>query len=109
MNLSALRCSSCGAFWSPGRKVCGRCLSSDLKTCEVEGRGSIVSFTVIASPRPGFGEGPYAYVLVELQCGLMVSGHLAGCTDGASLHPGLRVILEGIAEGRNEFVLSASD
>lgn len=79
MTVSVLRCGNCGAFDPGPRELCPVCHSADLEPAEVEGRGSLVSFTVIRRPPTRFQEdGAYAVAVVDLDAGPRITGRLPG-------------------------------
>lgn len=63
------RCGDCGRFQMPPAPFCPACQSSEQEWVEVNGKGTIYSFTLITNPP--FAEAvdhlPYAPVLVELE------------------------------------------
>jgi uncharacterized protein len=82
--LRILRCLECGTFVHPPQASCPRCLSLDLATEAVTGRGHVYSFTVVNREfAPGI-KPPYVAALVDLveQEGLRVVTNLVNVTIG---------------------------
>jgi uncharacterized OB-fold protein len=66
--LAVQRCSSCGYFNHPPRRVCDACLSQELAFAPISGRGAIYSFTIMHQKDvAGFEtEAPFINIVVEL-------------------------------------------
>jgi uncharacterized OB-fold protein len=62
------RCSACGYYNHPPRRVCDACLSQDLTFAPVSGKGKIFSFTIMHQRDVvGFeNEAPFINLVVEL-------------------------------------------
>jgi uncharacterized OB-fold protein len=75
------RCTSCGAYSFPPRRMCRSCRSRSMVPAEVTSRGRVYSFTVNYQPWMPDLEVPYAIVLVEFDAhpGVRVTGRLRGC------------------------------
>jgi uncharacterized protein len=77
--LMGVRCRECGFVTAPPRLACRRCQSLQTETIEVQGRGKIVSFTVVCIPPESHrGRTPYLVVLVELDGGSWIMGNMSG-------------------------------
>jgi len=86
-----LRCADCGRLDSPGRVVCPGCLSTRLEPRDVDGSGTVATFTTIRrAPAKCRDEQPYDVAVVDLDCGLRVTGRLA--RDAAPVPIGARVV-----------------
>lgn len=86
-----LRCADCGRLDSPGRVVCAGCLSSRLEPQDVPGAGTLATFTTIRrAPAKFRDEQPYDVAVVDLDCGLRVTGRLD--RDSAPASIGARVV-----------------
>ena len=71
------RCAECGRLDSPGRVVCAGCLSTRLEEHDARGEGTIATFTTIRrAPSKFRDEAPYDVVVVDLDCGVRVTGRL---------------------------------
>ena len=46
----ATRCASCGEHFYPRRAICARCLSEQTTDVELEGRGTLYSYTFVHIP-----------------------------------------------------------
>ncbi len=71
-------CGSCGAHYFPTREVCARCLSEEMDTVALSGRGVLYTFTVIRQSTPAF-EVPYILGYVDLPERVRVMGQITGC------------------------------
>ena len=99
--LLGLKCSECGAYTVPPKKVCMECTSENLEVVELSGKGEIRTFTVIQVPPEGF-EAPYIVGIAELDEGPWLMGNVVGIdpaeatmdligkrvTLGHKVHPG---------------------
>lgn len=98
--LAVPRCGGCGIWiWQP-KPVCPRCHGDDIAWHTVEGRGEVVTWTVIHPPvlAPFQGRTPFVLLLVELPAlsaagaPVRMTGQLVG--DDAEL-----LTTDGTAEG----------
>ncbi len=104
--LTAARCSACGAFSLPPDVVCGHCWTTDPAFVfrAISGRGTVRSWTVVRqSFLPGFDDDlPFVLVDVEMveQPELRLIGRLLDGAD-APLHVGdsVEVAFEDVAPG----------
>lgn len=78
----ATRCDSCGEFFFPRRAICAKCLSEQTAEVELDGRGTLYSYTFVHIPlfgstniehMEGYGVGQ-----VDLPEGPRVQAPLAG-------------------------------
>lgn len=46
----ATRCEDCGEYFFPRRRVCGKCLSERTTAVELDGRGTLYSYTFVHLP-----------------------------------------------------------
>lgn len=77
--LIGLKCGDCGAVTVQPRVTCRGCDSPDLRPVDLQGGGTIQSFTVVYVAAEGReAEAPYIVVLVELNEGPWVMGNLCG-------------------------------
>lgn len=72
-----VRCADCGRLDTPGRIVCAGCLSGRLEEHLAAGEGTIATYTTIRrAPSKFRDEAPYDIVVVDLECGVRVTGRL---------------------------------
>lgn len=82
--LSMQRCNNCGAVDSLTRTVCARCLGDAFDPVEVEGLGTLVSWTTIRRAPTQFRDDvPYDVCVVDLSNGQRVTGRLAAGSDAS--------------------------
>lgn len=92
--MSVLKCSVCGALDPGPRELCPACHRKALAPIDVDGRGELVSWTMIRRPPAAFREdGAYAVAVVRLDAGVQVTGRLAAPDERAA--PGARVHAAG--------------
>jgi uncharacterized OB-fold protein len=77
------RCQACGAV-APGAPMgCPRCTSSALSPLRFDGRGRIVSHTVVRRPsRDWAGPAPYALAEVLLTEGVVIAARIVDWPEG---------------------------
>ena len=93
MQISILKCADCGMLASPPHQLCPRCHSAKIGPHEVEGTGTLLSWTIIRRPPQAFrDEGFYPVAVVALKAGVPVTvrfKHPQGApepTSGAPVH-----------------------
>lgn len=93
-NLQAARCTVCRTTYFPPRAVCPDCRRESVGKMErvrLAGRGTIVEWTRIHRPAPGYEhQVPYTVALIATDDGPRVMGHVVE-TEGRSLERGMRV------------------
>ncbi len=83
----ASHCTACGAAAHPPRDFCPECMSAAVERGEVDGRGTIYSFTEV---HLGVSEAfrdkvPYQVALVDTRSGLRILTNIVGDTDGLEI------------------------
>ncbi|MDD9809458.1 MAG: OB-fold domain-containing protein [Thaumarchaeota archaeon] len=93
----AARCPKCSALHLAMTRFCPACGSRGLVAEEVEGRGTVATYTIITVAPEGFeGHTPYAWVVMAIDgTPLRVSGFMAGVASPADLPVGTRVRVAG--------------
>ena len=75
--VGVLVCPQCGALDPGPRELCPVCFAQRLEPQHVDGRGELVSWTMIRRPPTAFrDEGEYAVAVVTLDAGVQVTGRL---------------------------------
>lgn len=65
---------------------CQKCGHKEFENVEVEGKGTVVTYTIITVPPAGFEKyTPYAWVVVQLGSNLRISGFMANIAKPADL------------------------
>jgi len=73
--IMAARCNKCGTLLLPPKPLCTKCFSTDFKWVELEGKGKLLSYTVIhVSPVQFQSIAPYTVGIVELEDGPRLPG-----------------------------------
>lgn len=79
-----LRCQRCGTLDAGPRLLCPQCHAAALLPQEVEGKGTLLSWTVIRrAPARLKALVPYAVCVVDLDAGVRVTGRLRSIEGGA--------------------------
>jgi len=73
--LLGLKCEDCGRVTCPPFSVCQKCGSKKLKPIELNGKGEIMTFTVIHTAPEGFNP-PYIVCYVKMNEGPWIPGRL---------------------------------
>jgi uncharacterized protein len=82
--LKGSKCRRCGHISVPPKPVCPKCQESDMELVDIEGKGKLVAYTVIAVGAPlmieeGFDrEHHYCSGVVELKEGARVTARILG-------------------------------
>lgn len=93
-------CKGCGAVLIPPRPICPECGGSDPEWTELEGRGTIQTYTVIHFPLTRMRDRcPYASGIVRLDAGPSISGLILGVSEEKNITVGTRVEAEFVEEG----------
>ena len=93
----ASRCPKCSELHLAMSLFCSKCGARGLVPEEVEGRGTVATYTIITVAPEGFeGHTPYAWVVVAIDgTSLRVSGFMAAVATPSDLPVGTRVRVAG--------------
>ena len=70
-----VKCEDCGRVMVPPRPVCRNCYGTNLSEIDVEGKGKLITWTVIHISPPTFMDmAPYTLGIVELTNGERLTG-----------------------------------
>jgi len=87
--LRATKCKDCGRYFFPPRADCSWCMSKNVEWVEVEGQGTLDSFTKVYYGPTGFEEDvPYILALVDFK-NVKVFGRLSKSIDEANVKVGM--------------------
>ncbi|WP_024280150.1 OB-fold domain-containing protein [Xanthobacter sp. 126] len=76
--IEILRCADCGQLDPGPRELCASCYSPRMEPVTVDGDGVLVSWALVRRPPTRFqADGPYAVAVVDLDCGVRLTGRLA--------------------------------
>ncbi len=95
------RCTACRRFIFYPRSFCPHCQATDVGWEAVDGRGKIYTFTVVHKPtNPYFyGQAPYVYALIELECGVRLSTMLVQCEpDRVAVGDAVLPVFEAVSD-----------
>jgi len=93
----AHKCSKCGHLMLETVLYCEKCSSNKFEHVELEGSGTVVTYTIQAVAPEGFEDvGPYAWVVFRIDSSqLRTSGFLPGVNTPADLPIGTKVRVAG--------------
>ena len=93
----AHKCSKCGHLMLETVLFCEKCSSSKFEHAELDGAGSVVTYTIQAVAPEGFEDaGSYAWVVFKVDNHMLrASGFLPGITSPADLPIGTKVRVTG--------------
>ena len=96
--VSVVVCPQCGRLDAGPRELCRDCFAPGLEPRQVDGRGELVSWTMIRRPPTAFrDEGEYAVAVVALDAGVQVTGRLERQDQDPA--PGARVAAVASKDG----------
>ena len=92
--LMAGKCVKCGKIHLPPRPLCDNCYSKLFEWMQVNGKGKLVTYTVInVAPAQFQALAPYAVGIVEFENGLRIPGMIQGVTQ-QELRIGMELTLD---------------
>ncbi|MFQ5925700.1 MAG: Zn-ribbon domain-containing OB-fold protein [Dehalococcoidia bacterium] len=90
--IMAIRCRECNRVYMPPRGNCSRCFSKLEEWVELEGKGTLLTYTIINYPLPIHPvEAPFAYGVIQLDGADTGFTHLLGEVDPKEIRIGMRV------------------
>lgn len=91
--LMLMKCSACGTWRMPARKLCDNCLSPEYTWEQAIGRGTLYTFSIMHQQfHPGF-QVPYNIATVELEEGPRINTNIVGVANG-QLRVGMPLVVE---------------
>ena len=99
-NVLARKCSKCGELHLATVYFCKKCGNKEFEDAIINGKGKIVTYTIMTVPPAGFEDlAPYAWVVMELDdSAIRVSGFLAKIPTPEDLPIGTPVKVTGFDE-----------
>ena len=97
-NVLARKCTKCGELHLARVYFCKKCGNKDFEDAIIEGKGKIVTYTIMTVPPEGFEEfAPYAWAVMELNdvSGVRISGFLPHITTPSDLPIGTLAKIAG--------------
>ncbi len=98
LRLVATRCETCGAHFFPRRRVCARCLGSQLSSVPLSTRGTLYTYTVVHQSTPQFAT-PYVLAYADLPEGVRLLAQLAAAPADVRLGMPVELRVEPVATG----------
>lgn len=81
--LMAAKCTECGTEFLPPKPMCTKCFSTNLKWIEVDGKGKLLTYTIIhIAPEQFQDMTPYIVGIVEFKNGFRLPGIIRGVKPG---------------------------
>ena len=74
-------CDACDNTYFPPRPFCPECGSREVSVINASGRGKLHSYVINHLPSPGFGNGPFAIAVVELEEGPRMMSNILECAQ----------------------------
>jgi uncharacterized OB-fold protein len=91
--LMLMKCSACGTWRLPARKLCDNCLSPEFTWEQSSGRGRLYTFSIMHQQfHPGF-QVPYNIAVVELAEGPRINTNVVGVPNDA-LRVGMDLVVD---------------
>ena len=91
--LMAGRCFQCGKIHLPPRPLCDNCHSQEFTWMEVNGKGKLLTYTVInVAPVQFQALAPYAVGIVEFESGLRIPGMIQVAQEALKI--GMDLVLD---------------
>ena len=108
--LMASQCKKCKAKFLPPRSLCTYCYSSEMEWCELNGRGTLIAYTVVAvGPSMMIEEGydrdnHYCSGIVQLEEGPRISARILGVDikNPAAIRIGTPLEIDFLERGEGE-------
>ncbi len=100
-NVLSRKCTKCEELHLATVYFCKKCGNKDFEDAVIEGKGKIVTYTIMTVPPEGFEEyAPYAWVVMELDSapGVRISGFLPHIATPADLPIGTAAKIVGFDE-----------
>ena len=96
----AHKCTKCGHLHLSTVYFCQKCGSKGFEDAILDGKGSVVTYTIITVPPAGFEKyTPYAFVVLHLDnSDLRISGFMGGIATPADLPVGTKAKITGFDE-----------
>jgi uncharacterized protein len=96
----ARKCTKCGYLHLATTYFCQNCGNKGFENALIEGRGKVVTYTIITVPPAGYEKyTPYAWVVIKLdQVDLQVSGFMQNITSPSDLPLGAKTKIAGYDE-----------
>ena len=96
----ARKCTKCGHLHLVTTYFCQNCGNKRFENVFIEGKGSVVTYTIITVPPDGYEKYvPYAWVVMKLDnANLRISGFMGGIKSPADLPLGTKAKITGYDE-----------
>ena len=90
-NVTGTKCKTCGLVFFPPRADCYQCLSGEVEWFDIEGAGTLLSYSMLKYAPAGFeADTPYAVALVDFNT-CKVFGRIAKDISEKNLKTGMQM------------------
>ncbi|KXB07915.1 hypothetical protein AKJ58_01465 [candidate division MSBL1 archaeon SCGC-AAA385D11] len=94
--MEGIKCRGCGRLYVPPMMTCISCGSNEFDRVEFEGKGNIVTYTVIHVPTREYkDEAPYTVAIIELEEGAKITGRVKGDPEKLAIGKSVKLLSEG--------------
>ncbi len=88
------KCRKCGKVFFPPKSDCPSCISSDVEWFEINGIGTLLTFTVVHYGPSGFeNDTPYILGIAEFEEGVKIFARISKVINPDDIEVGMRVKL----------------
>ncbi|MDP2731237.1 MAG: Zn-ribbon domain-containing OB-fold protein [Dehalococcoidales bacterium] len=97
------RCKKCGTSYFPPKLDCPSCLNSEVEWFEIEGKGKLVTYSVVQYGPSGFeDDAPYTLGIADFGDEMRIFGRLSKGIKADDIKPGmeLKIVSTKSADGR---------
>ena len=96
----ARKCTKCGYLHLATTYFCQNCGNKGFENASIEGKGTVVTYTIITVPPAGYEKyTPYAWVVIKLDgVDLQISGFMQNITSPSDLPIGAKTKVAGYDE-----------
>lgn len=101
-------CTTCKGVFFPKKNLCPKCRRrGSIEDMRFNGKGKIVSFTIIRIPPEGFEKyAPYAVAVIDLEEGARVSGQIVGDINKVRTGKQVSTVFRKIYENGNDGLIN---
>ena len=102
------KCTTCKEVFFPKKSLCPSCRRrGSIEDMRFNGRGEIVSYTIVRVPPEGFEKyAPYAVAIIDLEEGARVSGQIVGDISKVRTGKKVRTVFRKIHEDGSDGLIN---
>ncbi|MBI2979343.1 MAG: Zn-ribbon domain-containing OB-fold protein [Chloroflexi bacterium] len=88
------KCRECGKVFFPPKADCPRCLTSNVEWVEINGNGTLLTYTVVNYGPSGFeNDTPYILGIAEFEEGVKILGRVSKEINPRDINVGMKIKL----------------